>query len=163
VIENTRDYYFALPYKAAKKPIVGSQFTSNEITMIFTIISFYINGIRNQDVDILLTELYKKYVIMNISDKVKSIELKLYDEFIGPYIKDNIPLHQNPHKNSIMNYAAIKKEREIIKYYLKYVVFTKYCVQYESQFNISYYDIMSGLVIKNNSGLTGTPFVHLIE
>jgi hypothetical protein len=154
--------FLAIPYKAAKKPLKGSQFTSIEITIGFTIISFLINGLRNHDIEVTLKHLVQKYKNGG-KHRNKLSEKKFYDDNFKNYMIGKAELRTIPNFINIENINAIKHNKNIIIYYLTTIMFPEYCREYVKQYNISYYDIMSGLLIKNNSGLTGTPFVHLIE
>jgi hypothetical protein len=158
----TRNSFFAIPYKAVNKPMIGSQFSSIEITIGFTILSFYINKLRNGDVNILLSRIVGEMISVNRKILNSLPETDLYKNYFKPYLKNNMSFDQNPLPHDIVNYEPIKSNDKLIEYFIKYYIIENFFEKFNNQYNVSYYDIMSGFLVKNNSGLTGTPFVHLI-
>jgi len=96
VNENSRENFLALPYKAAKKPLKGSQFTSIEITIAFTIISFLINKLRKDDINVILKYLIDKTNGLNHKNAIKSFEYKFYKQNFEPFMKNNKSLLSFP-------------------------------------------------------------------
>lgn len=126
---NEATHFFALPYKAAKKPIVGSQFTSIEITLAFTIICYFINGLRKIDIQKLLIYLQKQIENLSLRQLSKNEYVNFYNDHIKPHIKNNIDLHEFPIVDDIKNdksYRVLRTNKILIEFYLTNVVLSEF-------------------------------------
>jgi hypothetical protein len=164
IVTDDAHNYIAIPFKSFNNPLVGSEFSSVDLTMLYTIISYLDNskhGIRKVDVD-----LYMKEAIMGQSRKLNSkvIESSYYN------IQYNIIFNDTPSRKlteqlsrydlSEEDYVKAKQNNKFIKIYTSFII-KKYVTRSNYVYNISAIDIISSQTTPNRSGFSGTPYFDI--
>lgn len=142
-IKNNKKYIVAIPFDKTV-PIEKSEFQSMEITLLFSILSYYLEGLQEYDFFVLNHFITKEITL----DSVPNPLLKLSPEF---QILSIIQEYRKEPKGAIEKY---KMDKILINYYLTKIV-EKFIFVYPNIKNISFNEV----IMKSYSriGFTGTP------
>jgi hypothetical protein len=157
--------YIAIPFTSVETPSENSEFTDPDLTIAFTVIAYndiHSHQLRLTDIDAYLTSLYNSY----IGDTSNALNRQSYKKYVK--ITENIkgtikPLPLRPTINDFENeqLKSMKSDINLITYYLTEIIFPKYCKAYETQYNLSFNDVMISEFCASRTGFTGTPFVDI--
>ena len=160
-IEKNKNNFVAIPYSANNTPVYGSEFTDYELSISLTILSYLYNGLRPEDLFILL-----RYFISFLS---KNIELKM---FLPTFITEknvNSILKVSTFRNDVMlqwcklNIDEFKYNKDFIKFYLEMIILKRYFKISSSQYNISMIDIFDYNICNKKIAFSGTVNFYLLN
>ena len=154
--------YIAVPYFALNKPSKKSEFSSIELTITFTIISYFDENshkIRHDDINMYVMHLLKQAQKLG----TKYINFTEYAQTYANMFKDidTKPSFMTQYKNFTITkdmYDSVKINSELTESYILDVIIPKFIKLSEFVSNISMIDIVSSTFCKNRTGFSGTPY-----
>jgi len=161
VITGQKNNYIAIPFAAVNTPLYNSEFSDADITIAYTISSYLLYGLRDNDLNDLFAYLYQNYITETAPDDAK-ISYQIYKNithdlgyvppFIGPVTTEMFTDEQ---------LIVLRKNIAAIHYYVVNLILPRYILINEFQYNCSFVDVLVSNFCKNRSCFTGTPSVEL--
>ena len=154
--------YVAVPYFALNKPSKKSEFSSIELTISFTIISYLdsnSHGIRYDDI-----KMYVMYLLQNAQKMgAKYVNLTEHANEYNKIFKniDLKPTFMSQYKNfnvSSEMYKHCEIDDNLIEKYIIDAIIPKFITLSTYISNLSLIDIVSSTFCKNRTGFSGTPY-----
>lgn len=167
----------AIPFSGVENPSYKSDFSDNNITLAYTILSYFSNKmiLREYDFDVLLDDLYQYYQSVNekywrktqyktYKEIVTAITGTIVDELnIEEYhsfesIKNMDQYHTIDQHHTIDQYKVISLRIKILNGYMKGIC-ERLMREHKYQLNSTFSDIVTSDFCINRTGFTGTPYL----
>ena len=173
-IQQQKNFFVAIPYSANKSPVDGSEFTDFELSMMLTMLSYFQEKIRIEDIKLYITVIEKQLTSFNAAIKTNStlkeaIYNIFYRDIIGIISIETLDTIRSTFKESkditsdckfiadeFNKLENINKKVFFLRTYLYTIIFKYFFKISLDQSNISMVDIYSPTVSHKKVSFSGT-------
>jgi hypothetical protein len=157
--DDKKNFFTSIPYNAINSPLNESEFTDYELFLFLTIKSYFENGLRVEDIELLFLTASNDYTynIDIFKLKYKSI-FEIINESLFKEVIELIGSYEfkNKCKQISVEIKTNLQKNILLEYYLNYIIFPKYFKIYKNQSNISTIDLFSNLLSSKKISFSGT-------